>query len=209
MVLNSIGETPEQWRAIFATSAAWFAEVTPYAVDRLDRPGLGEWTVRELVGHTTRSLITIAEYLTDDTAGEVDLPTAAAYYAVTRDVDHALVAERARAASAAMGEDPVAFVTELVGRVPPLVAAAPADARVRTPFGTLVVAEYAVTRTFELVVHTCDLLRALDRPADPPVAAARSALRLLADLTATGPRTADVLMALTGRSALPDGFSAI
>ena len=38
----------------------------------------------------------------------------------------------------------------------------------RTPFGTMVLAEYAVSRTFELVVHTGDLLRAIGRPADPP-----------------------------------------
>ena len=59
----------------------------------------------------------------------------------------------------------------------------------RTPFGTIVVAEYAVTRSFELTVHTCDLLRALGRPAEPPLAAARSALRLLADITASGDRS--------------------
>jgi uncharacterized protein (TIGR03083 family) len=209
MDTNSLGERPAEWRAALASAAAWFAEVTPYAVDRLDEPGLGEWTVRDLVGHTSRSLITIDEYLTDDAALEVDLPTAASYFAAVHDVDHAAVAERGRAAGAALGDDPVAFVAELVRRVPPRVAAAPDDARVRSPFGTMLVAEYAVTRTFELTVHTCDLLRALARPGRPPADAARSALRLLADVTAQGDRAADVLLALTGRTALPEGFTAL
>jgi uncharacterized protein (TIGR03083 family) len=209
MDVNSIGERPAEWRAVLAEAAAWFAEVTPFAVEALESPGLGEWNVRDLVGHTSRALSTIADYLTDDTIGGVDIPTAAAYYAATRTVDPVAVAERGRAAGAALGDDPVAFVAELVGRVPALVAAAPDDARVRTPFGTLALAEYAVTRSFELTVHTCDLLRALDRPAAPPRAAARSALRLLADVTAAGDGSAQVLMALTGRTTLPDGFTTL
>ena len=209
-LLNSVGERPADWRSTFGSAAGWFAEVAPHAVERLDQPGLGEWTVRDLVGHTTRSMITVEDYLTDDTTGPVDVPTAAAYFAAVHDVvDHVAVAERGRAAGVALGDDPVGFVEELVRRVPPLVARAPAEARIRSPFGTMLLAEYVVTRTFELTVHTCDLLRALDRPAEPPQDAARSALRLLADLTAQGGRSAELLLALTGRTALPDGFSAL
>jgi uncharacterized protein (TIGR03083 family) len=207
--VNSLRETPEEWQAVFASAAGWFASVAPYAVDLLDQPGLGEWTVRDLVGHTCRSLITPEEYLTDETTGDVDLPTAAAYYAATRQVDHAAVAERGRAAGAAMGDDPLGFVTGLVDRVPALVSAAPPRARMRTPFGSMAIAEYVVTRSFELTVHTCDLLRALDRPAHPPPEVASSALRLVAELTAANERVAEVLLALTGRNALPEGFSAL
>ena len=31
--------------------------------DAWDGPGLGEWTVRDLVGHTSRSLVTVIDYL--------------------------------------------------------------------------------------------------------------------------------------------------
>jgi hypothetical protein len=41
------------------------------------------------------------------------------------------------------------------------------------------------------------------------VDAARSALHLLAELTARDARAADVLLALTGRTALPEGFTAL
>ena len=178
-------------------------------MDGSTHPGLGEWTVRDLVGHTSRSLITIEEYLTDETTGDVDLPTAEAYYAAARDVDHARVAERGRDAGAALGDDPIGSVADLARRVPALVAAAAHEARLHTPFGSIVLAEYAVTRTFELMVHTCDLLRALGRPADPPVDAARSALRLVAELTAANGRAGEALLALTGRTGLPEGFTAL
>ncbi len=209
MNVNSIGEGPAQWRSAFSTAAAWFAEVAPDVVHRLDDPGLGEWTVRDLLGHTTRSLITTEEYLTDDTTGIVDIPTAGAYLVAIRDVDHAAVAERGRAAGAALGGDPLGFVTELVSRVPPLVEAAPDEARMRTPFGTMVLAEYVVSRTFELVVHTGDLLRAIGRSDPPPEEAGRSALRLVADALAARGLAGDVLSALTGRTELAPGFSAL
>ncbi len=204
-----MGEKPDEWKTTFASAAGWFVDVAAYAVDGLDQPGLGEWSVRDLIGHTSRSLITVEDYLTDETGGDVDLDTAVAYYAVTRNVDPAAVAERGRAASAALGDDPVGFVTGLVDRVPARVEAAPPDARLQTPFGSILLAEYAITRTFELTVHTCDLLRALGRPADPPLDAARSALRLVAELTARNVQAADVLLALTGRGGLPEGFSAL
>ena len=31
--------------------------------DRWERPGLGEWDIRALVGHTSRSLLTVEIYL--------------------------------------------------------------------------------------------------------------------------------------------------
>ena len=34
-------------------------------------PGLGEWTLRDLVGHTSRSLVTVIDYLARPVADEV------------------------------------------------------------------------------------------------------------------------------------------
>ena len=206
---NSLGEQPSEWKTVFASAAAWFGEVAAYADGRWDEPGLGEWTVRDLVGHTSRSLITTDEYLTDETTGDVDLLTAGAYYAAARSVDHTRVAQRGRDAGVALGEDPIGAVADLARRVPARVAAAAPEARLHTPFGSIVLGEYAVTRSFELTVHTCDLLRALGRPADPPADAARSALRLVAELTAANGRGGEALIALTGRTGLPEGFTAL
>lgn len=36
----------------FDAAARWFLEVSASAADRYDAPGLGEWSVRDLLGHT-------------------------------------------------------------------------------------------------------------------------------------------------------------
>jgi len=49
--------------------------------DAWDGPGLGEWTVRDLVGHTSRSLVTVIDYLARPVDEEVVL-SASAYFTV-------------------------------------------------------------------------------------------------------------------------------
>ena len=44
MEVNSPGERPARWQGAFGSAALWFAAVTPYAVARLDEPGLLEHT---------------------------------------------------------------------------------------------------------------------------------------------------------------------
>src|SRR5207249_10881660 len=44
-----------------------------------DGPGLGEWDLRSLVGHTSRSLITVETYLSKPAERE-DVPSPEAYY---------------------------------------------------------------------------------------------------------------------------------
>jgi hypothetical protein len=89
------------------------------------------------------------------------------------------------------------------------VASAPDDAFVATVAGGMRLIEYLPTRTFELVVHTADLTSALGIAAAPPAVAAASALRLAADLALERDSAVDVLLALTGRRPLPDGFSIV
>lgn len=48
--------------------------------DAWDGPGLGEWDLRALVGHTSRSLITVSTYL-KTTAEREDITTPHGYYA--------------------------------------------------------------------------------------------------------------------------------
>ena len=53
---------PAAWddsRRAFADATAWFVRTTTLVGDRWGRPGLGEWDVRALVGHTSRSLLTV------------------------------------------------------------------------------------------------------------------------------------------------------
>ncbi len=71
----------------FDDAARWFVKVSAHAVGRYDEPGLGEWSLRDLLGHTSRSLSTAETYLdvalTD--SGPVQLADAVAYYQATAD----------------------------------------------------------------------------------------------------------------------------
>ncbi|UNX56113.1 maleylpyruvate isomerase N-terminal domain-containing protein [Georgenia sp. TF02-10] len=192
----------------FAAAAAWFAEEAGHAVGRLEEPGLGEWTVRDLVGHTSRALTTVRAYLTTE-PGPTELAGPVEYYQRALRASPAQVAQRGREAGAQLGPDLVAPVRTLVTEVTRLVQDAPDDALAATPFGLMRLADYLPTRTFELVVHTCDLAVALGRSPRPPHAAAASALRLAGELAVRGGHADVVLLALTGRRPLPPGFTVL
>ena len=198
---------PTDERAAFTSAAAWFRTTVDDVGGRWHEPGLGEWSVRDLVGHTSRSLITVETYL-DATPGEVTVRSAVEYYrAVVAAGTSAAVTERGRQAGRGLGADPVGFLLALDTRVQGKVAAAADDAYVETAAGGMRLIDYLPTRTFELVVHTADLAAALDVVTAPPPAAATSALQLAAGLAAERGAAVDVLLALTGRRPLPPGFS--
>ncbi|MDP9073569.1 MAG: maleylpyruvate isomerase N-terminal domain-containing protein, partial [Actinomycetota bacterium] len=74
-----------------------------------DQHGLGEWTVRDLVGHASRSLSTIEQYLANPPDPDQDLiddPLPYLLALAAGVVDPAAVAQRGRDAGAALGEDP-------------------------------------------------------------------------------------------------------
>jgi hypothetical protein len=119
------------------------------------------------------------------------------------------VAERGRDAGEALGPDPAAAVAEIAGRVVPLVDARDGTELVTTIAGGMRLADYLPTRTFELAVHTADLATALGAPLDLPATAAAQALRLVADLAVSEGRAGALLLAATGRSGLPAGFSVL
>ena len=73
----------------FAQAAHVFAElVRAIPDDRWTGPGLGEWDLRALVGHTSRSLITVETYLNQPAETE-DVRTPEAYYLAIANVDRA------------------------------------------------------------------------------------------------------------------------
>ena len=69
--------------------------------------------------------------------------------------------------------------------------------------------QYLVTRIFELVVHGLDIGAATGRPYAPPAPALADALGLAVNVAVLRGRGADLLLALTGRRALPAGFSTV
>jgi uncharacterized protein (TIGR03083 family) len=177
--------------------------------DRWDRPGLGEWDVRALVGHTSRSLLTVEAYLARPATG-VDVASATDYFRVTSATAAGLaVAQRGRDAGTALGADPGASVAAIAARVLPLIDAHDGSELVTTIAGGMRLADYLPTRTFELAVHTADLAVALGVPPDVPPTAAEQALRIIADLAVADGRAGPLLLLATGRPGAGVGFSVL
>lgn len=205
-------ESFETVRDALGAAARWFAE-TVHELDRppapWEAPALGAWSRRDLVGHTSRALLTVEQYLrpgsSDSDRRSVD------YHRAVRGgrADPDGVAERGRQAGRDLGVDLPESIDVVVRRVTRLVAGRTADARVETPVGEWRLEEYLPTRVLELVVHTGDLRTAGGLDGQAPEVAGRQALVVLGALVADAP-SADaprLLTALTGRSALAAGYT--
>src|SRR4029453_14730992 len=143
-------------RETFAEAARTFADlVRRIPPNRWDGPGLGKWDLRSLVGHTSRSLITVEAYL-GRPADIEEVPTAAAYYVAIADIDSAAVADRGRQAGQALGGHPAPVVN-----APPEGGLAQGGTRGKPPTptgaGGMRLENSLSTRTFELVVHSLDI----------------------------------------------------
>jgi hypothetical protein len=199
----------DESRRAFRDAAGWFVETAALVDERWEHPGLGEWDVRALVGHTSRSLLTVEKYLAQP-ATDVDVAAAVDYFRQTRTIAAGpAVAARGRDAGAALGVDPSAAVAEISARVLPLVEGRTGSELVTTIAGGMRLADYLPTRTFELAVHTTDLASALGVSPDVPETAARQALGLVTELAVEDGRAGPLLLAATGRPGLPSGFSVL
>ncbi len=125
-------------RGAYADAATWFVSLVRQVDGRWDEPGLGSWSVRDLVGHTSRALLTVESYLREG-PGPVEAPSAVDYFLRSREAlaDAEAVAERGRQAGAALGDDPPAAVAVIAERVLALVAAAGVDDYAATPVGDM------------------------------------------------------------------------
>jgi uncharacterized protein (TIGR03083 family) len=177
-----------------------------------DGPGLGDWALRSLVGHASRSFVTVSTYLRAP-ADREDLTSAVDYVARLREMAAGLgaadVVERGRQAGRDLGDDPAAAVDALARAAMSDVAAA-GDPLI-TVIGGLGIrlSNYLPTRTFELAVHGLDIARAagvdLVLPDDVLEEAAVLATRVGVALG----HGETVLLSLTGRTPLAEGFSVV
>jgi hypothetical protein len=119
------------------------------------------------------------------------------------------VATRGREAGAALGADPAAAVAEIAARVTALLAARDGTELVTTIAGGMRLVDYLPTRTLELSVHTADLAQAVGLPVNLPATAAAEALQVVCDLAVPDGLAGPLLLAATGRPALPAGFSVL
>ncbi|MET9426375.1 MULTISPECIES: sterol carrier family protein [unclassified Streptomyces] len=146
---------------------------------------LGEWTVRELAAHISMGLGSLIRGVAAPEPASRDLELtewAPATRQYAEDVD---AAAREIAEAAAVDPAGLAALYEETGRnLADALAAAPDERLIETRFGGVRLADFLVTRTVELVVHTDDLNDAtgLAVPFDRQALAACT--RLLADALA-------------------------
>ncbi len=175
-------------------------------------PGLGVWDLRALVGHTSRSLITVSTYL-DHPADREDVTSPADYYAQIRsyasNAGAEVIAERGRQAGRDLGEHPADTVDALVQRV--LNELAGVDDPLIEVIGGLGIrlCNYLPTRVFELAVHGLDIARAAGIDFTLPEPVLEEATALAARIGVASGQGETVLSALTGRAALPATFSVV
>lgn len=198
---------------VFAAAARSFEELVHSLGDtRWDGPGLGEWDLRSLVGHTARSLVTVIEYL-QQPAPAGDLVDAADYYLAVGEFSSAAgaaaITERGRQAGRDLGDDPAVAVSALVSRA--LADVHDAGDPALTVIGGIGIrlSQYLHTRVFELTVHGLDIARATGVSYRPPAEAVESAAALSARIAARSGHGEQLLLTLTGRAPLPDGYSVV
>jgi uncharacterized protein (TIGR03083 family) len=199
-------------RTTFLSAAAAVADlVDTIPSTAWDGPGLGVWDLRALVGHTSRALVTVVTYLGQPAAAE-EIATPEAYYALVAraaGADPAAVAGRGRAAGAALGADPAPAFRALIADATAALDRAGDDDLVTTVAGGMRLLAYLPTRTFELAVHGADIAAATGLPVTIPSAVLAESAALAARTAVEVGQGPVVLAALTGRSALPPGFSVV
>ena len=173
--------------ATFASAAGSFAAlVHGIPADRWDGPGLGEWDLRALVGHASRSLITVSTYLQQPAEHE-DINTPQQYYAMVNPAAlgfaPAGIVERGRQAGRDLGADPAATVDGLVSRVLGELS------DVGDPLITVIGVGIALRSVATMVLE--------------------EATALAARIAAAEGHGETVLLALTGRDGLPPSFSIV
>jgi hypothetical protein len=199
--------------ATFESAARSFAElVRRIPDDAWDGPGLGDWDLRSLVGHGSRSLITVSTYLQTPAERE-DVATPQEYYARIADymsnAGGEAITERGRQAGRDLGEDPVKTIDGLIERVHGELATA-GDPLIAVIGGLGIrLHTYLPTRTFELAVHSLDIARATRLSFDLPADVLDEATVLAARIAVLTGRGGDLLMSLTGRAVLPPDFSVV
>ncbi|GIF04043.1 maleylpyruvate isomerase N-terminal domain-containing protein [Actinoplanes siamensis] len=205
------------FRRTFRSAAIAYAGlVAAIPPERLDGPGLGEWTLRELLGHTVSSALRQVPEVLATRAPQVEVATPEGYFAYARSAPPELVAAAAaasaadaRAAAEALGDQPVEAVSAVIGRATEALSQVGDDDVVATPVGGMRVRAWLPTRTFELVVHGLDAAGAAGCEFAAPVETIAEAVTL-ATRTALGlGNGAPLLRALTGREPLPPGFSMV
>jgi hypothetical protein len=179
--------------AAFRAASRFFVDVVAAVPpDRYDQMWSDEWRLLDLIGHGNRANVLPVEYY------ERPVPVAGPGYASPENV-----AKRGREAVEQLGDDPVGVVRTASDRALAVIAAAPDDARVGTPFGEQPLGDYLRSRTAELVLHGLDLGTGIEPPAEALVDCGA----FLVSRAVRDGRGVELVRALGGRAPLPPGFN--
>ena len=198
-------------REAYADAAAFFVETVTHIDDEAwSQPALGEWTVRDLVGHTNRAFVTVEAYL-DKPAEAAEMTRPVEYYirAAASLGDPAVVAARGREAGKALGANPSATVQAIAHRVLARADREADDALLTTPVGGIRLIDYLPSRVLELTVHTADIVAAVKLDSEAPPSATSVSLHLMADLAVERGCATALLRSLTGRHPLPSALNVL
>ena len=191
----------EATRVAFARSARWCAKVVQdIKPTDWSRPGLGEWTVRDLVGHLSLNCRYVLDLLDVDLTTEQRRGPFAFWNAALagpKEVLDRSIAQAAPPAAESLGDDPPSTFQAIVDAGIDLVARSP-DGRLVRSGGTnsLALIDYLPSRVVEFVAHGMELCLAIDRSAaDVP----EEALRCTASWLSSYADPPSLVRALLGR----------
>ena len=198
---------PDGWSATYLEAAGSYVDLVGSLPASLAGEGLGGWDLRALVGHTSRALVTVSEYIRRP-APAIEVDSAVDYVvglaAVSSDP---AVERRGIEAGERLGDDPAGAVRLLLDTVVADLARADPDLVVTTYAGGMRLRDYLPTRTFELVVHCLDIATAVPARWTPPNAALAEAVALATEVALRRGEGTLLLRLITGRE--PGGLSVV
>ena len=198
----------EKIKEAYLESAEFFAKlVDGVDIDAWEDHALGQWTLRDLAGHTYRSISTVVGY-SEKPAPQVDVESPVAWILnVRQNANPDRVAELGRSAGLEIMDSPTMMVRGFLNMAKERVNDLDDDFILATPQGGMRLVDYLQLRIMELVIHGGDFARALGVEATPPASGMQVALQVLTGVAVAEGRGPDLANALTGRSALPIGYN--
>lgn len=195
----------------FRQAATFFVHaVDKIGSDQWDEPALGVWTVRDLIGHTSRSIDRVAEF-GSKRADKVDVISAAEHYHLSlanEGVDDA-IAKAGREAGQWLGHDIQQAIRTSLDVTLKLLETIPDNTTIAYTNGGIKLEHYLETRVVELTIHTLDILTATGNRIDPPREALACTLRILADLAIDSGLGGRLALLATGRATIAERFSVL
>tara|TARA_B100000686_G_scaffold23678_1_gene22250 strand:+ start:4668 stop:5273 length:606 start_codon:yes stop_codon:yes gene_type:complete len=178
--------------------------------DQWDSNALDQWSFRDLVGHTGRSIKLVKEF-GSQRSESLDVQSAALHYQISLSPEGAnqRVAAGGVDAGNALGDDPVNHLKEAWIATQETVHSTTEDTVISYVNGGIKFGDYLRTRILELIVHSIDLAQAMGINYKPPKEAMREALYLLSDLAVDTPYASKLALISTGREISDTPFNVI